>query len=234
MKIEEILKDFVGVNPMLNALAKAIYNKTYGRWKWNKISKRIKRDFWDIQTDIFEVTKDRGFDVWVAFGTLLGIYRDGGPIPGDPDMDFAAWYDDRDTVRQGLERLGFELHTTYRCDDCAYPAYEEAYMRTGVKVDIFYFHKTETSCLTYLFLRMPTSRFDKTRNQITGMTVKEITFPKFDVIESTDYKVPVHVPTDIPAHLEARYGPSFLVPDPTWSEPVNNVKSHSGSAEFSS
>ena len=42
---------------------------------------------------------------WVNGGLLLGCVRDGGPLPGDDDVDFSFWAVDRDRMIEALRVL---------------------------------------------------------------------------------------------------------------------------------
>ena len=47
-----------------------------------------------LMLDIKEIFDANGIKFWLIFGTLLGIYRDGGLIPWDGDMDLAVYQED--------------------------------------------------------------------------------------------------------------------------------------------
>ncbi len=65
-----------------------------------------------ITTNAF--LRDAGVDYWLAFGTLLGQYRDGQIIRGDMDVDFGLCESEYPRVKAAASHLppGFRLHDT--------------------------------------------------------------------------------------------------------------------------
>lgn len=53
----------------------------------------LKDNFLDVLNSVYS-SKISNYDVWLDFGTLLGIYRDKGLIKHDLDMDFGIVIDD--------------------------------------------------------------------------------------------------------------------------------------------
>ncbi len=66
--------------------------------------------------DIKEILDSIGVSFWLWLGTFLGVYRDGGLIPWDSDIDLAVYFEDLDRI-VSCEKMfidkGFELGLDY-------------------------------------------------------------------------------------------------------------------------
>jgi len=59
--------------------------------------------------EVKEVLDKAGVTFWIDFGTLLGFYREGGFLRGDPDIDIGVKREDQDkviAVASELEKIG--------------------------------------------------------------------------------------------------------------------------------
>lgn len=74
------------------------------------VADRLSRLF--VATNAF--LRELGVDYWMAYGTLLGSYRDGQIIAGDADVDFGLCEPDHPRVKSAAHLLpsGFRLHDT--------------------------------------------------------------------------------------------------------------------------
>jgi len=69
-----------------------------------------------ILLDIKEILDSQEIRFWLWFGTFLGVYKDGGLIPWDDDIDLAAYYEDIEKIvscEDMFVNKGFEMAMDY-------------------------------------------------------------------------------------------------------------------------
>lgn len=179
----------------------------------NRTLKRMNRRFLLEANEVFDhvydsVNKDCCF--WPEFGTLLGIYRDGGFMKHDFDFDFGAFVEDADNIIESLTRNGFKKTHEYigiennEIRECTFE-YKE------ISIDFFFFSKQETfNCYTF----HPAEIYkDNSKNLYK---IKVFRFPKFELKEIEFMERSILVPSPIEVHLEYSYGKTFMIPDPNF------------------
>lgn len=87
---------------------------------------KVKKVQIELLEKLLNVCTENGLRVYPIYGTLLGIVRDGGMIPGDDDIDVAMPREDYDKLMQlsGQFDGKFFLQTPY-CDDCFFGGYSK-------------------------------------------------------------------------------------------------------------
>ena len=115
----------------------------------------------DLLKKLLDVCQSYALKVYPIYGTLLGIIRDGGMIPGDDDIDVAMVRDDYDKLLQltGEFQGKYFLQTPYT-DDCFFGGYSKlrnsdttaispqnhfVECNEGISIDIFPIDKAYTS-----------------------------------------------------------------------------------------
>ena len=80
----------------------------------------------DLLKKLLDVCTANGLRVFPIYGTLLGMIRDGGMIPGDDDIDVAMLREDYDKLLQLVEQFDgkYFLQSPY-CDDCFFGGYSK-------------------------------------------------------------------------------------------------------------
>lgn len=80
----------------------------------------------DLLKKLLDVCNANGLTIYPVYGTLLGMIRDGGMIPGDDDIDVAMMREDYDKLLQltGEFRGKYFLQTPYT-DDCFFGGYSK-------------------------------------------------------------------------------------------------------------
>lgn len=179
----------------------------YRRKKRYKVF-QIHRD--SLFKKIINVFKEEDLKCWVEFGTLLGIYRDHGFIPGDDDFDFGAFIDDAERIKRAMLDRGFTLLKDYEAEND--PSIKEMTFKSaeGITFDVFFFTKAENSYSCYIFALTDVNIREKTKRY----KVKQYDFPVFG-LETIDFMgEKVYIPSPVTSHLEYSYGKSFMIPDP--------------------
>lgn len=170
---------------------------------------------------VFDVATDDVAIIWPAFGTLLGIFRDNGFISHDNDVDFAAWYKDKEIIRSYLEAKGCVLVRQFFSDsiECAY---EEQYEKAGVKFDVFYFVKDNDFVYTHDFMRHKNLTRTQTTKLLGGLIVRRLNINVKNIVKFNYKGKNINFPENVTEHLSQRYGDSFMTPNPKWTAQEKN------------
>ena len=89
-----------------------------------------------------EITAKHHLDYWLAFGTLLGAYREKGFIQGDDDIDTAMFCTElTPDFISDLIKSGFKYEHTIMTDDCYYG--QISFIYHGISFDIYGFRHSE-------------------------------------------------------------------------------------------
>lgn len=112
---------------------------------------------------------------FLAYGTLLGMARNGGFLPADPDIDLGVFYPDLtpDQVECALLATGFHLS---RRANPTWPGVTQAIHPRGGGLDVVYFKRQDNALITHsmLFGHRVTRRrpaFDLAPAKFVGRTV---------------------------------------------------------------
>ena len=139
-----------------------IYKKTLGVIVDKNRSKKVAQNFEGLIVFIGEVSTFSGCKIWPAFGTLLGLHRDNGPIAHDLDIDFSAYHRDRDVVIAKLEDSGAKVVKSYFEENIENIVLQDVIEVPGLGCfDLFYFHENEKITYYYDFVTNITTTFQK-------------------------------------------------------------------------
>ena len=148
------------------------------------------------------------YDIWLDFGTLLGMYRDKGLIKHDQDMDFGIIIEDYNDFQEKENLLlcnGFKKTRELYYDN---EIMEISYDYNGLNVD-FIIYKREGNCVKsvvvgYLLdaLNRP-CKFESSKYAIAFSGLKE------HDVDGIKVKIPVNTHE----YLEDQYEKDFLIPN---------------------
>ncbi len=148
------------------------------------------------------------YDIWLDFGTLLGMYRDKGLIKHDQDMDFGIIIEDYNDFQEKENLLlcnGFKKTRELYYDN---EIMEISYDYNGLNVD-FIIYKREGNCVKsvvvgYLLdaLNRP-CKFESSKYAIAFSGLKE------HDVDGIKVKIPVNTHE----YLEYQYEKDFLIPN---------------------
>ena len=167
----------------------------------------LKNNFLDVLNSIYS-SKISNYDVWLDFGTLLGIYRDKGLIKHDLDMDFGIVIDDyldfqekeKELLNKGFQKTR-ELYYNKELMEISYDY-------KGLNVDFIVYKKEEgyvkSVVVGYLLdaLNRP-CKYESSKYEI-----------KFDGLKDYDFEgIKVKIPLNTHEYLEYQYEKDFLIPN---------------------
>ena len=148
------------------------------------------------------------YDIWLDFGTLLGMYRDKGLIKHDQDMDFGIIIEDYNDFQEKENLLlcnGFKKTRELYYDN---EIMEISYDYNGLNVD-FIIYKRDGNCVKsvvvgYLLdaLNRP-CKFESSKYAIAFSGLKE---------QDVD-GIKVKIPVNTHEYLEYQYEKDFLIPN---------------------
>ena len=162
-------------------------------------------------------TEECGGKLFLAFGSLLGAYREKGFIPFDYDMDLGLLAEERrEDIVAVMRKHGFTLLRQYYIKTTGRICLDK-YDYKGVHVDVHYFYRDAKNNL-YCDLCLPhESKPWREANETDGFptiirTVPDSTFSKQDFLG-----VQVYEPDRTEEWLRTLYGEHFMTPDPKWT-----------------
>jgi hypothetical protein len=226
MEILNKLKELIDSNIMVSKVFRQMYKHTVGIYFLYKLKKQFRSQFNVILNKVVIGSEKQNIQVWPAFGTLLGLYREGGPIEHDFDIDFGAWYKDKTLVNKLLTDLGAKVCYSFH-SEITENAFEECYELNGCKFDVFYFteDKNSSSFKCHDFMRHNGLTREQTIRKHGGLKVRQITLPFAGFVPFNYQNITILMPANTASHLEARYGSGFMTPDTKWvnSSPNPNI-----------
>lgn len=164
-----------------------------------------------------EATEAGGGRLFLAFGSLLGAYREKGFIPFDYDLDTGLLASERsDQIVSAMRKHGFTLLRQYYVKATGRISMDK-YDYKGVHVDVHYFYPDAQGNL-YCDLCLPhESKPWREANATDGFpsiirTLPDSTFSKHQFLGEQ-----VYLPDRTEEWLRALYGENFMTPDPKWS-----------------
>ncbi|MBQ8703343.1 MAG: LicD family protein [Bacteroidales bacterium] len=201
--------------------------KIDNRRETNKQNKAFIKYGVEALREAVAATDECGGKLFLAFGTLLGAYRENGFIPFDYDLDTGLLAVERtDELITAMRRHGFKHLRQYYIKS-SNRICEDKYDYRGVHLDVHYFYPTSDGNI-YCDLCLPhESKPWRKANATDGFpsiirTVPESTFSKQDFLN-----VQVFQPDRTVDWLKTLYGEHFMTPDPKWTMRDHKKRSQS-------
>jgi len=197
------------------------YMKVVQAFKFHVENKRFKKEGEGVLHEASKALTNAGVFHWLEFGTLLGVIRDGKLIAHDTDLDFGVWLEDsNDAIPNAMEAAGFTKVHRIEIDEGAY-GLEESYEFNGVKVDLFFFTKTNTGMYCHLFPVVAKRK----------RAVREV-FTSVNEFKSISWQaMAVHIPKNPDQRLKDTYG-DYWVPQKKWNTPNQALNSRLISKQY--
>lgn len=198
-----------------------------GIYKWlmkidNRIemkmqSKAFKKYALEALREAVAATEECGGKLFLAFGSLLGAYREKGFIPFDYDLDFGLLAEERlNNMVDAMQKHGFTLLRQYYIKSTGRICVDK-YDYKGVHIDVHYFYKDDAGDL-YCDLCLPhESKPWREANETDGFPTIIRKVPYSTFVKQDFLGEKVYVPELVEEWLRMLYGEHFMTPDPKWS-----------------
>lgn len=161
---------------------------------------------------VCEALDKENITAFPAFGSLLGLVREGAFLKHDDDIDIGVIMDESfswDKVKRALESIGLTSFREFGYDG---KVTEQAYQfEKCLGIDVFLFVPiNESECEVYFYTYT-------TDSNGTHIIVKSQQIPKpekYEQVEYQDYLIPI--PDCSNEMLQCTYGVNWRIPDPNW------------------
>ena len=188
--------------------------KIYSQWLEKRRNKRFLRDGLNILELARNILEKNEISYWLEFGTLLGIYRDGGLIKNDLDLDLGAFIEDAERIKKVLLSNGFKIYHSFYCPDDP-SILEQTYVYKGTTIDFFYFVKDEEQKTIYCH-----NFLENTKN--IKFSINKLVFPYEGFTHFLFNGLHYPIPSNIDEHLKANYGEKYMIPDPNFNSMLDS------------
>lgn len=163
-----------------------------------------------------DVANTHQLDYWLAFGTLLGAYREKGFITGDDDIDTGMFCTEiTPAFINDLIKAGFKYEHTIMTDDCMYS--QMSFNYHGVPFDIYGFRHSSENKDVLIKGFIPRALHGKDwgesfeKNKFKILIVK-MDFGGVTMIDFLNSKT--YIPQMTETFLKNHYGDDFMTPMP--------------------
>ena len=162
-------------------------------------------------------TDECGGKLFMAFGSLLGAYREKGFIPFDYDLDFGLMAGERsDTLVDVMRRHGFTHMRQYYIKKSGRIC-EDKYDYKGVHIDVHYFYPDGNGNLNCDLCLPHESKPWREANASDGFPTIVRAVPESDFAKHDFLGEQVYMPDRTEDWLRTLYGEHFMTPDPKWT-----------------
>ena len=211
--------------PRLAIILRKVKENTLNKIKIKKQQKILQEVGVEALENLKKTFEELDLTWFLAYGTLLGAYRENSFISHDVDIDIGVFHKDYTSkLEKTLRKNGFIKKHEFVVDNGTF-AREETYEYKGIGVDIFYFKQTSTQLKGYGFINSPGRSWDSTIEIHGGLLVRELIFPYEGLDEIKFFRQRYPIPKNSKKHLSCHYGENFMQKDVKWDpNKVKNVQ----------
>ena len=175
--------------------------------------RKIRKNGLEILNLINNILDNLDIKHFIDFGTLLGFIREKEFIAHDPDIDIGilnAGKSEQKNIAEYLGKKGFKKTHEFKYDG---QVVEQAYIKKGVKVDLFYYHHDDVNSFCYLFDK----EFGVNYPFLEAVSTFKFAYKKIENIENRIINgIKVSVPKNPEELLEEKYGRDWEKPNKNW------------------
>ena len=160
---------------------------------------------------------EAGCRLFLAFGSLLGAYREKCFIPFDCDLDTGMLATERsEAFVAAMRRRGLTLLRQYYVKETGRVC-EDKYDYKGVHIDVHYFYPAADDSISCDLCLPHESKPWREANATDGFPAIVRTVPVGGFSKQDFLGVQVYLPDNTEAWLKTLYGEHFMTPDPHWT-----------------
>lgn len=181
--------------------------------------KNLRKYGYKLLKEITETASNTDLKLFCAFGTLLGLVREGGFIKSDLDIDIGIIEDNNFSWKKFetmLSSLGMKKKRQFMLEGVIT---EQTYAKWGVGVDFFLFRINNDFMTANIYYKEDKRIYRKE----DGLSVMRVNCP---ILSGIEIKNNAPLPINSEEVLAAFYGPGWKTPDPTY-KPQNRFKTES-------
>jgi hypothetical protein len=199
--------------------------KIDNRREMKRQNKAFKKYALETLREAVAATEECSGKLFLAFGSLLGAYREKGFIPFDYDLDFGLLAEERlDSLVDAMRKHGFTLMRQYYIKSTGRIC-EDKYDYKGVHIDVHYFYKDDAGNLCCDLCLPHESKPWREANDTDGFPTIIRIVPDSAFVKQDFLGEKVYMPMITKEWLQSLYGEHFMTPDPKWS--MNDHKKRS-------
>lgn len=155
--------------------------------------------------------------MFLAYGTLLGAFRDKNFIAHDFDLDVGVLNSQRPgNMEEIMKNFGFTHKRQFYVKETGRIT-EDQFEYKGVQIDFFYYFEREDSVYCYLASAHETKEW-KEANRTDGFPCMLFPCPKTDFVEKDFLGEKLYMPEKTSEWLIKLYGDNFMIPIKNWSD----------------
>jgi hypothetical protein len=159
---------------------------------------------------------EAGCRLFLAFGSLLGAYREKGFIPFDCDLDTGMLAGERSKeFVDAMKRHGLTLLRQYYVKTTGRVC-EDKFDFNGVHLDVHYFYPDPDETIHCELCLPHENKPWREANASDGFPAIVRTLPASGFAKGDFLGLQVYLPTKTEEWLKTLYGEHFMTPDPNW------------------